>query len=307
MTQILKVKTVQAVAWKTLIEALSQMLADAPLEFTPRKEKKIKKFVEKKVNGKLVKEEVIVTEVTGGIRLTALNPSQSILINMKLDADQFDEYVCTKQKIVVGINLQTLYKILKNVSNYDTITFYMDDKNSHKLGIKIENDDKNKRSQTDLKLMDLDYKDIEIPPATFNSVSTLPSSEFHRLCRDLNQFSECVEITSIGKELRFRCKGEMVDHTTTITDSSDGNGVLNMESLTVNDNSDIIQGVFELKNLNVFTKCTGLCNNIELFLKNDFPLIIKYSVADLGQIYLCCSQKKTNTSLQDDNEDDDYY
>ena len=48
MTQILKVKTVQAVAWKTLIEALSQMLADAPFEFTPRKEKKVKRFVEKK-------------------------------------------------------------------------------------------------------------------------------------------------------------------------------------------------------------------------------------------------------------------
>ena len=242
MTQILKVKTVQAVAWKTLIEALSQMLADAPIEFTPRKEKKVKKFVEKKVNGKLVKEEIVVTEVTGGIRLTALNPSQSILINMKLEAEQFDEYICTKNKIVVGVNLQTLYKILKNVSNYDTITFCMDDKNSHKLGIKIENDDKNKRSQTDLKLMDLDYKDIEIPPATFNSVSTLPSSEFHRLCRDLNQFSECVEITSVGKELRFRCKGEMVDHTTTIVDSSDGSGVLNIESVNGNDNTgDIIQ------------------------------------------------------------------
>jgi hypothetical protein len=100
----------------------------------------------------------------------------------------------------------------------------------------------------------------------------------------------------------------MVDHTTTITDSSsDGNGVLHMESVNKDDMGDIIQGVFELKNLNIFTKCTGLCNNIELFLKNDFPLIIKYSVADLGQIYLCCSQKKTNTTLHDDDLEDDYY
>ena len=49
MTQILKVKTVQAVAWKTLIEALSQMLADAPIEFTPRKEKKVKNLLKKKL------------------------------------------------------------------------------------------------------------------------------------------------------------------------------------------------------------------------------------------------------------------
>ena len=78
----------------------------------------------------------------------------------------------------------------------------------------------------------------------------------------------------------------------------------------VNRNSDVFDNLdyspkYELKNLNVFTKCTGLCNNIELFLKNDFPLIIKYSVADLGQIYLCCSQKKTNNTLHDDAEEDD--
>lgn len=43
MTRILEVKTVQAGAIKILIEALSQMLTDAPLEFTPKKEKKVKK------------------------------------------------------------------------------------------------------------------------------------------------------------------------------------------------------------------------------------------------------------------------
>lgn len=294
MTRILEVKTVQAGAIKILIEALSQMLTDAPLEFTPKKEKKVKKIVEKKINGKLVKEEIITTEVSGGIKLTALNPSQSILINMKLDAENFDEYYCGKNKIVVGLNLQVLYKILKNLSNYDTITFYMDDKNSHKLGIRIDNDEKKKMTQSDLKLMDLEYNDITIPPATFNSVSTLPSSEFHKLCRDMSQFSENVEITSVGKQLKFRCKGEMVDYTTIISETDGG---LNVEANQ--DDSDIVQGVFELKNLNVFTKCTGLCNNIELFLKNDFPLVIRYNVASLGQIYLCCSQKKTANSLND--------
>ena len=59
-----------------------------------------------------------------------------------------------------------------------------------------------------------------------------------------------------------------------------------------NDNPEqIIQGVFALKYLVLFTKCTNLCNSINLFLKNDYPLIIKYDIASLGHIKLCLAPK----------------
>jgi len=49
-----------------------------------------------------------------------------------------------------------------------------------------------------------------------------------------------------------------------------------------------------MKHLVLFSKCTNLCNSIELYLKNDFPLIIKYSVASLGEIKLCLAPKYDN-------------
>jgi hypothetical protein len=48
--------------------------------------------------------------------------------------------------------------------------------------------------------------------------------------------------------------------------------------------NEIVQGVFQLKHLVLFTKCTNLCPAIEIYLKNDFPLIIRYTVANLGEI-----------------------
>ena len=42
-----------------------------------------------------------------------------------------------------------------------------------------------------------------------------------------------------------------------------------------------------LKYLTLFTKCTNLCNNIQLYIKNDYPLIIQYTIASLGIIKLC--------------------
>ena len=52
----------------------------------------------------------------------------------------------------------------------------------------------------------------------------------------------------------------------------------------------IIQGEFSLKNLSYFIKCTNLCNQIEMYLENDLPLIVKYNVASLGEIKLCLAQ-----------------
>ena len=53
--------------------------------------------------------------------------------------------------------------------------------------------------------------------------------------------------------------------------------------------SKIIQGEFSLKNLSYFIKCTNLCSQIEMYLENDLPLVIKYYVASLGEVKLALS------------------
>ena len=80
----------------------------------------------------------------------------------------------------------------------------------------------------------------------------------------------------------FKCEGPFA--TSEIRRSeSDGN----MEFLQKQSASHVIQGEFSLKNLGYFIKCTNLCNTIEMYLENDLPLIVKYSVASLGEIKLC--------------------
>ena len=59
-------------------------------------------------------------------------------------------------------------------------------------------------------------------------------------------------------------------------------------------NSDnVVQGLFDLKFLVLFTKCTNLCSNINLYFRNDYPLILLYTVANLGNIKLALAPKTT--------------
>jgi hypothetical protein len=59
--------------------------------------------------------------------------------------------------------------------------------------------------------------------------------------------------------------------------------------------NEIVQGMFELKYLVLFTKCTNLCSSTEIYLKNDYPLILRYMVANLGEVRLVLAPQKQKT------------
>ena len=106
----------------------------------------------------------------------------------------------------------------------------------------------------------------------------MPSGDFQKIVRDLNNISDKLEIKSVHNQLIFKCDGAFAN-AEIVRSESDG------MAFTQTDHS-IIQGEFSLKNLNYFIKCTNLCNHIEMYLANDLPLIVKYNVASLGTIKL---------------------
>ena len=172
------------------------------------------------------------------------------------------------------------------MGNSDTLSLFLERDNDSVLGIKIENSEKNTTTKYSLNLMDLHEENIQIPAATFNSVITMPSVDFQKICRDMHNLADNLEIRSTEKQLIFSCKGHFASQETSIGETNSG------LSFVKNENPDeIVQGIFALKHLVLFSKCTNLCNSIELYLKNDYPLILKYSVASLGDIKLCLAPK----------------
>lgn len=253
---IFLLKTVQSSAIRILVEALKEILTDANIEIDQT-----------------------------GLKIMTMDPSHTVLVHMKLESCKFEQYIC-KQKTTIGISMICLFKLLKTMNNNDTLTFFIEEEDTNRLGIKIENGDKNSVTNYKLNLMDLNDDNIEIPPAEFGSILTMPSNELQKICRDMHNIADNLEIKSVGNQLFFSCKGDFAEQQTIIGETTSG------MSFIQNDNPEqIIQGVFALKYLVLFTKCTNLCNSIELYLKNDYPLIIKYNIASLGHIKLCLAPK----------------
>jgi hypothetical protein len=85
--------------------------------------------------------------------------------------------------------------------------------------------------------------------------------------------------------------GDFVDGETVIM--SNNQGGIDVERTT----NEIVQGIFELKYLVLFTKCTNLCTSTQIHLKNDYPLVLRYMVANLGEVRLVLAPQKQKTDM----------
>ena len=218
-----------------------------------------------------------------------MDKSHTILAHLHLPANNFEMYEMKQgiKNIVIGVNMFHLFKLINSIDNDDTLTIYIENEDyndgvvSH-LALKFENGDIKQCKTQKLRLIEPDPEDLVYPDVKFSSIINLPSSDFQKIIRDLSVISDKLEIKSVGNELIFKCNGQFASAEIHRAES-DGS----MDFILKQDSSKIIQGEFSLKNLGYFIKCTNLCAQIEVYLENDLPLVVKYNVASLGEIRLC--------------------
>jgi proliferating cell nuclear antigen len=255
---VLEIKTVQIAPFRTLMTALKDILLESNITFTSE-----------------------------GIKLINMDKTHTILVHMLLESINFESYYCKYPKIVIGVNMFHLFKLINTIDNNDVLTIFIEENDYcdgivNNLSLKFENGDINQCKIQKLKLIEPEEVELDVPDVKFSSIINLPSGDFQKIIRDLSNISDRLEIKSVNNELIFRCKGSFAEAEIRRTEQE---GI--MEFIEKPTDINVIQGEFSLKNLSYFIKCTNLCNSIELYLENDLPLVILYSVASLGKIRLC--------------------
>jgi proliferating cell nuclear antigen len=257
-SNVLTIKTVQISPFRTLMTALKDILLETNITFQP-----------------------------DGIRIINMDKSHTILAHLYLAAQNFEFYECKKEKIIIGVNMFHLFKLINSIDNDDTLTMYIENEDyqdgivSH-LALKFENGEIKQCKTQKLRLIEPDLEELDYPDVKFSSVINLPSTDFQKIIRDLSCISDKLEIKSVGNELIFKCSGQFASAEIHRAESDGSMGFILKQ-----DSSKVIQGEFSLKNLGYFIKCTNLCSQIEMYLENDLPLVVKYDVASLGSIRLC--------------------
>ena len=75
--------------------------------------------------------ETNITFKKDGIRIINLDKSHTILAHLFLDANKFEHYYCKHDKIIVGVNMFHLFKLINSIDNDETLSIYIEDHRSN--------------------------------------------------------------------------------------------------------------------------------------------------------------------------------
>ena len=246
-------RTIQAKHFKTLFEMMKELLIDTNIQWDK-----------------------------DGMKIVDLDNTRVVMIHLKLHASKFEDYVC-EEPLIMGINLANLNKLMKTVDNSDTLTFYLEESDANRLAIRVENEEKKTHTVYKLNMLEIEHTHLDIEAVPVKTCGILNSGEFAQIIKKMSTLCERVEIQYTDEKLIMKRVGDTISQETVISNITrpvDGD---------LSNPDEIVQGEFSLKYLGFFCKCQSFSENLELYMKNNYPLIVQYKNNTLGELKLCLS------------------
>lgn len=202
-----------------------------------------------------------------------MDPSNVSLVSMHLNKNFFDHFEC-KTTTTLGVNLESIQKILKCGNTDDVLVLKTNDDNTE---LKFQFEKEGRCIDLSLQLMNVNDKHYTIPERKPDASITMTSTEFQKICLDLEQFGDVVTISVRKDKVVFAVNGLSIKGSVAHT-SSDSKSDSKVEIKC--DSNDPFEISFDLSFLNIINKAQILSEKVTLTLFKNFPLSIKFELDD---------------------------
>lgn len=234
-------RTSQCLQFKSLVECLKELLTEVNVEFVENK----------------------------GLRLVSIDPGNVAMVHLVINAV---EYFYALGTVTAGINMAFLYRMIRSLTSGDFMEWRIYEDSPHVMYIELSNNERRTKTINTIKLLDLDEVDISIPHVEFDRVVSMPSAELAKHIREMVAVSNFVTIRGTRSTLEFISEGDMATSHITIEPTASGLNWKHSEDV------DDIEGKFVTKYLEKFGR-VNVESNVEIFLKNQYPLIFRYELS----------------------------
>ena len=255
---IFEAKTVQTSNIKTLFEVLKEVIVDLNLIVTKDK-----------------------------IKIISLNNTEIAVIHAKLSAENFEYFYCERtadNPLVLGIHTNNIFKIIKTIKHDETVSFFVTKDNPGFLNIRKENSQRNSINTFKLQLHDISQPDYTIPDLEFDTIITMSSNELQKLVKDYSSLNaDFLEIKNVEDKVFFSGQGDFSSFEA-ILGNSENTSFDQSSPKSKAKKGMVVQGKFDIKYILLFSKASNLSSIVNLYLKNDYPLIMNYKIGTLGEL-----------------------
>lgn len=231
-----------------------------------------------------------------GIYFRMSDTHQRKCIDISLIGENFIAYeVNTTKKIFIGVNLIHLYKMLKPIKKKDSIEFIKESEDTDVLDIKQISNGSGKVTTSSLKIQNIQNLEIDVPNDYVNYIP-IPSSEYQKMCKDMENISQTVQIKATEKSITFKADMTHV-YARSIVFGEDVDG------------PEIYNQVFDTDELNNLKRISGLgitSGNIHIFCQKNRPVLLRTNIGTLGKINIYVKSKEQIENEKNlNNESDD--
>ena len=230
--------------------------------------------------------DISITIDEAGMRVLTTDGVKQMLLSLKLDGSKFEKFHSNGTHRL-GVNVAALFKLLRIAGARDTVTLFQNKTDTETLGVEISNPDKKTVTKFSMKLLDVNFADIKVPDVSFDASVTMPSQYFQRLCRDISNIGTELSIHMPADEdtLALSCVGSFASQSTILSPVVEGKHVVTIERFGGDERPrEELGGTYPLRYVNLFGRASCLSPVVELFMKKNYPIVMRYEISNLGYI-----------------------
>lgn len=208
-----------------------------------------------------------------GITLQAIDDSRVLLIALKLDPSCFQDFRCDKN-LVLGLDLESFSKILKQGNNEDFLTLIAND-SPDSLVVVFEDQKKDRISEFSLKLIDIDSDVLSIEDMDHDCTIEMPAPDFAKIARDMRTLSESLQVLVTKDSINFKAEGSIGTGSVVMKAHTDMKDT--KQSIRIDLNKPV-NLTFGAKYLTDIVKATALADTVTIKLTNKLPAMFEYKL-----------------------------
>lgn len=225
------------------------------------------------------------------IKISAADPLKSLIVYVKLYIDKLigvengkdGNFYAKYPKFPITLDMTELHEFTRTIDGSSILNISVSTDSANIAQFELINDE----TDTSIEYRQGILREQKEQPLQtikdFEFVIKMKSDAYKFVCQHLSKFQyidiRCTESeiiftgkTITAKSLSIKYKnGDKKDSKVTITRNPDSN----FESA-------ITQGIFSIKSLQAFSKCSNVCEHVTLTMKNDFPLFLQFSIRIVG-------------------------
>ena len=223
-----------------------------------------------------------------GIKLTMYDSHRRVCFSFKLDSENFQIYKFKpSNSLYLGLNLNHFYKMIKSIKKKDAIILFIREEAPTDLGIKVIPKENNRITTSYIKIQNIQNLDITVPTNYSNPI-IVPSNEYQKMCKDMAAISQEVRVRARKSCIRFfGDAGSVYSREVSF-------GEMDTDSDSDNEEEEEIisyEDTFNTEQLIRIVKIAGLGNNIQLFFKQNLPMLFRTNIGGLGKISIYVKSK----------------